>query len=119
MLRVPDELKFSRMVADSFLPALSTAVCTNPVGLDVPLAEAMANISYQISQVTDESGLNRVPPTLISRMARGGKSTFLRHLFERIKCSRINGGSCNTMYITFNGQSNFVRGARESQSSAI
>jgi hypothetical protein len=39
----------------------------------------------QIDRCGATSGANRVPPLVVSRLARGGKSTFLRLLFDRLK----------------------------------
>ncbi len=88
--------------------------CPEPIGLQDTIAEAMDIISSHIDKSTCSSGTYRKPPILISRLARGGKTTALLALFDRLK----DDGN-NVMFISFNNSSNFMRLEEESEEEAF
>ena len=88
--------------------------CPEPIGLQDTIDEAMDIISRHIDKSTSSSGTYRKPPILISRLARGGKTTALLALFDRLK----DDGK-NVMFISFNGSSNFMRLKEESEEEAF
>lgn len=77
------------------------------IGLDGDggvIDKALKIIMDELPNVTD-SGV-RVPPLVISRLARGGKTTALALLFDAIKDAQLNEGKVNVMIISFNGYGN-------------
>ena len=94
--------------------AASSNNCPEPIGLDKTINEALSITSSHIQESSNSSGTYRKPPLLISRMARGGKTTVLLAIFDRIKAT-----GNNAMFITFNGSSNFKRLYEESEEEAF
>ena len=70
--------------------------------MDGPVDAAFAIINQECSKLGD--ALYRVPPLIISRLARGGKTTFLMSLFSRLQLS----AKYLPILISFNGTSKFV-----------
>ncbi|CAE7763956.1 unnamed protein product, partial [Symbiodinium necroappetens] len=56
-------------------------------------------VARNLNQQTDATTV-RVPPTVLSRCMRGGKTTVLLHVFDELKCE-----SKNPIFISFNGDS--------------
>jgi len=52
----------------------------------------------ELKKTTGESGGYRVPPLVMSRLARGGKTTALCLLFDALKAEKVN-----VILISFNG----------------
>ena len=59
--------------------------CKNLVDTQLTISEAKSIIIREIDLCGDTSGDYRVPPLMITRLSRGGKSTILRLLFDEIK----------------------------------
>jgi len=88
--------------------------CPEPIVLDKTIDDAWNIIANHIYESSSPSGSYRKPLILISRMARGGKTTVLLALFDRIKSSGVN-----VMFISFNESSNFMRLEGESEEEAF
>jgi hypothetical protein len=74
--------------------------------VDKTLNEALAKIKHHLNMSSD-----RTPPLMISRMSRGGKTTLLYLLFERLKSEGYH-----PIYISFNGTYTRLEGLSESES---
>jgi hypothetical protein len=66
--------------------------------------------------VISTESAQRSRPLMISRLARGGKTTLLSLLFDELKRQHRN---VRVIFITFNGSSNFETRQGESQRNAI
>jgi hypothetical protein len=77
------------------------------------IARALEIVAQQVCREGASSGDNRVPPLVFSRLARGGKSTFLRLLFDALN----RDGRYAPIIVTFNGY--FVRRHGESACNAF
>ena len=53
------------------------------------LEAAAAVITSELAQATDPTGANRKPPAAASRFSRGGKTSFLRCLYDRLQSAEI------------------------------
>jgi hypothetical protein len=84
------------------------------VGVRPVIAKAMHHILSELPMESAHGGGLRKPPVVFSRLARGGKTTCLRLLFEELKANE-----CNPIIISFNGDSYFQRRADETQAQAI
>ena len=87
------------------------STCDSLVNVEGSIEAAM-NIEFQIDRCGATSGDNLVPPLVVSRLARGGKSTFLRVLFDRLKRQGYV-----PIVINFNGS--FARRPGESNLEAV
>jgi len=73
--------------------------CQHLVAAEYSVQTAMTIISLKSPIVDDEGGSIRVPPLVLSRLGRGGKTTMLHVLFNQLKAS----GKYAPIYISFNG----------------
>jgi hypothetical protein len=100
------------------------------VGLISFKEESMVIIRNGLDSVTDQDGSTRVEPLVFSRLARGGKTTALRTLFDELKVRGHDGNGADArmeiesdavhpILITFNGSSDFRRLKGETASEAI
>jgi hypothetical protein len=55
------------------------------IGVDEVLKSAIQIIERELPRITDAAGSYRVPPMIISRLARGGKTTTLCLLFDELQ----------------------------------
>jgi hypothetical protein len=108
---------------DTFLKLVSSCVNTCRKALDHSLvdldrvAEQCKNIVYnQLSLVTLDE--NRVPPTVLMRFARGGKTMTISRLFDQLKKGSLE---VHPILISFNGNGKgaFKRRNGETQEQAI
>jgi len=88
------------------------STCGSLVNVGGSIEAAMNIIEFQIYSCGATSGHNLVPPLVVSRLARGGTSTFLRVLFDRLK-----GQGYVPIVINFNGP--FARRPGESNLEAV
>ncbi|CAE7306592.1 unnamed protein product [Symbiodinium sp. CCMP2592] len=70
------------------------------VGIDACVTACMGLINKYINQ-SDGNVTNRVPPTCAARCARGGKTTFLQKLGEKL----AGGTQYFPIFVSFNGES--------------
>ena len=83
--------------------------------MEEPLNEAEEIVKKEIKMSSCNSGSYRTPPLIISRLSRGGKTTFIRLLFDRLKILGFN-----PVIINFNGTTGrFHLFEGESQNDAI
>jgi hypothetical protein len=90
MIHVPDERPFVRRISECMnLPYPTGGACptANLKGLDESIEEAMGYISKHTPLKSSLGGLYRKPPLSISMLPRGGKTTFLMMLFDKLKNS--------------------------------
>ena len=107
-------IPFSVDIADCQRPALGESTCPYDKLVDVKdVVEKMLCLIRQEIVVSTKSA-QRGRPLMISRLARGGKTTLLSLLFDELKCQNVD-----VMFITFNGSSNFQSRQGESQRNAI
>ena len=92
------------MTAEDF----DIAACTRPqfkvkpnkfVQLVPCMNACIEAVEANLPQQTDATSV-RVPPTVLSRCMRGGKTTVLMHVFDKLKSA-----SKNPIFISFNGDS--------------
>ena len=92
------------MTAEDF----DIAACTRPgifvkpisfVQLDPCVNACVKAVEASLPQKTDPTSV-RVPPTVLSRCMRGGKTTVLMHVFDKLKSE-----SKSPIFISFNGDS--------------
>jgi hypothetical protein len=83
------------------------------IGVNDVVAEMVRLLRNELVMIT--SSAQRSRPLMISRLARGGKTTLLSLLFDELKFHR----KVRVMFITFNGSSNFETRRGESQRNAI
>jgi hypothetical protein len=113
-LRIPSEVFcFSVSVSECTRPDLGEDACQRPIGVESVLHEAMGYIERNIGKRT--SLTSRVAPVILSRLARGGKTTALCLLFDELK----RDGRFSPIMITFNGSSYFQLYEGESHKAAI
>jgi hypothetical protein len=119
-LNIPDDVQFSKLV--------SACECFNlqsgcPIDLLVDVHDAVAYakdiVMAELPKLTDEAGCYRVPPLVLSRIARGGKTTALCLLFDALKIIEVDGVKVNVMIISFNGSTSFNNLSGETQTNAI
>jgi hypothetical protein len=100
-------------VSECTRPPLGEDACQRPIGVESVLHEAMGYIERNIGKRT--SLTSRVAPVVLSRLARGGKTTALCLLFDELK----RDGRFSPIMITFNGSSYFKLYEGESHKAAI
>jgi hypothetical protein len=100
-------------VSECTRPPLGEDACQRPIGVESVLHEAMGYIERNIGKRT--SLTSRVAPVVLSRLARGGKTTALCLLFDKLKRK----GRFSPIMITFNGSSYFQLYKGESHKAAI
>jgi hypothetical protein len=85
----------------------------------------MEGIVQQATEVVIEglldktSETHRVAALAVTRLARGGKTTFLAYLFDALKKLVLEDQKVNAMIVSFNGFGNFERVDGETQANAI
>ena len=70
--------------------ASSSAGCQNIIGMEPALNAAMKVINRELVTSTTATGEHRKPPAVASRFSRGGKTTFLRCLYDRLELEGIS-----------------------------
>lgn len=88
----------------------------NYVALDESVDASIKIIRDWVVRESDMSGTLRKPPLVISRMARGGKTTLLQGIFDALK---RDGDSYYPMIISFNESSGFQRLQNETSLHAL
>jgi hypothetical protein len=95
-------------------PSLGPTTC--PYDRLIGVADVVNNmlelLREELVKVTESA--QRVRPLMISRLARGGKTTILSFLFDELQRLGVR-----AIFITFNGSSNFKSRQGESQRDAI
>jgi hypothetical protein len=113
IVRVPEDIPFTKSMSDCKI--LRDSFEQSPtvfIDTETTVERCMETIQIQTAVETGEMGTVRKPPLCLSRLARGGKTTILRLLFQRLKAEGFD-----PVYINFNG--NFRRFRGESESEAI
>jgi hypothetical protein len=90
--------------------------CKHLVGLDVVIDSAMQIILEELYLVTERNGAYRKKAMLFSRLARGGKTTTVQKLYDKLKNENP---SINIMIISFNGSAGFKRLPGEHETDAL
>jgi hypothetical protein len=116
LIAVPSELPFSSDVSSCRRLEFGPAACPRHlmIGVDEVIASAIQIVENELPKRTDAAGSYRVPPLMISRLARGGKTTTLCLLFDELKRKGMH-----PIFITFNGSANFQLRNGESQCATI
>jgi len=105
VINIPGQIQFSKSLSQCENIQSGPAACSHLVNIEPTILESLNIIYRELPRVDDFAGTIRVEPLVFSRLARGGKTTILRILFNALKES-------NEVYpiiISFNGSSNFVR----------
>ena len=97
-LQVPDDIICTKSLDECPNLCSSKHACGSLVNVKDSIELAMNIINNQIDRCGATSGDNRVPPLVVSRLARGGKSPFLRVLFHLLE-----GQGYVPIVINFNG----------------
>ena len=84
------------------------------VDIDRVIQESFDVIDQQFRRQPDEAGSMRRDPLVFSRLARGGKTTVLTRLFDKLKEKGYS-----VMIVSFNGASGFIRQSHETAEIAI
>ena len=108
MVRVPEDLPLTIRCTDCTLDISSTHTL---VDTEKSVSSAMEIIRTYIMETTTSAF--RVPPLLFSRLARGGKTTFMQQISVALKESALYA----PIFINFNG--NFLMQKGESQLQAL
>ena len=108
VLRIPEDLPLTIRCAD----------CTADTAQDHPLVDTETSVSSAMklirTHIKERTTLTfRVPPLIFSRLARGGKTTFMQQVFVALKESALYA----PIFISFNG--NFALQKGESQLQAL
>jgi hypothetical protein len=122
VLCVPHQVPFSTNVNQCERFEFKPSECPRDklVDLEDVIQEARDLVMAELPKETGESGGYRVPPLVISRLARGGKSTFLCLLFDALKgCTTATGEKVSVMIVSFNGSTTFAPVDGESQTDAL
>lgn len=106
---VPAVCQFTKTVSECTCPPL-----TPPVGgfveVDENVDEAMKFIAHNLKLSKENTGI-RIPPLMISRMSRGGKTTLLLLLFHQLQKEP----NTHPIFISFNGSTNYHKGLTQKQ----
>lgn len=118
LIHVPGDREFSRGPPSCKNIPIGHAACPPErlVGMREVIARSRAHVLAQVRETTDDDGSSRVPPVAFSRMARGGKTTVLRELFDDLY---FNTEYMCPIIITFNPSANFRLRDGETQAQAI
>lgn len=104
-------LSFSTKVIDFVFPPISDAGrCNELVDVTTSVSQALEIVNKYIDIESDP--VTRVPPLMISRLGRGGKTTLLYLIFDSLKKAGLT-----PIYINFNGK--FKMFPKESQKEAL
>ena len=110
VLRIPEDLPLTIRCADCTADTADTQ--DHPlVDTETSVSSAMKLIRTHIKERTTLTF--RVPPLIFSRLARGGKTTFMQQVFVALKESALYA----PIFISFNG--NFALQKGESQLQAL
>ena len=117
IVRVPQDMPFTKKIEDCELPISEAWQPVNLVDVDTTVNECVLVVQEQTNRATNL--VQRKPPLCLSRLARGGKTTILMTLFDRLKMSNDDpeGFTYMPVYINFNGE--FERFVGESDKEAI
>ncbi|CAE7639349.1 unnamed protein product, partial [Symbiodinium microadriaticum] len=112
----PAQAKASPAVQELTVKDLNISQCTRPeitvkpnqfVELDPCVNSCIEAISENLPKSTDGTTV-RVPPVMLSRCMRGGKTTVLLHVFERLQAQ-----GKNPVFVSFNGDCRIDKVANE------
>lgn len=85
IIHVPTDRAFTKVITDCLNLPTTASACNYLVNIDATVDAAVAHIKGQCPKL---GGLEYgVPPLIISRLARGGKTTILKEIFTRLKTS--------------------------------
>jgi hypothetical protein len=109
-------LPFTKPVSGCERPDFGQHSCdpSKLVGARELVEEAIPIIDRELTHQSPSSGAYRVRPMLCSRMARGGKTTLLFLIFDKLKQLNLS-----PIFISFNGSSNFQQREGETHTQAI
>ena len=116
-LSVPADRRFTKHLQDCNNIKAPDNACTNLAGMQAVICKAYKIIKREINYYNSyhSDGAYIKVPLILCRTAKGGKSTSLRVLFDRLKSE----SDYNVMIISFDENSGFRRQDCESQSNAI
>lgn len=100
-MRIPEDVPFEILVTDTinlFKIETTTDESHNFVNEKNSVESAFTYVKTYAKEKT--TAFTRVPPSVMSRLARGGKTTFLSLLFDKLKSAENN--EFNPLFITFN-----------------
>ena len=118
-ISVPSNVPFSVDIKTCTRPCLGPSTCSHEklIGVVDVVDNMLSLLHEELPRVTESA--QRVRPLMISRLARGGKTTILSLLFDELKRHDVRRLDVRVIFITFNGSSNFQSRQGESQRNAI
>ena len=121
LIKVPVDRPFIKPLEScvNYPSAGAPEECQHPVGLDAFVEEAAAIILKELPHNDPDSGAYRKKPIVLSRLSRGGKTTGLQKLFDRLHGAQLGDDRIRAMIISFNPSSYFLRRDGETQRQAI
>ena len=95
--------------------SVSEGACQHLVNVDPTVEETIAIVKRECVREGVPGGARRIKPVVMSRMSRGGKTTVLLNLFERLK----DLDTYLPIFISFNSNTQFRHRADETHEHAI
>ena len=119
LIKVPANRPFIKQLESCVNMHIDSLDCQHPVGLDPFIDKAAAITLRELPRNDTSTGLYRKRPIVLSRLARGGKTTGLRKLFDRLQGAQLGDDHIRVMIISFNGSSDFAIRDGETQEQAL
>lgn len=115
VIHVPSAKPFSKMVSECKNSFKASNYAFPLIDMDRVVKEAVCLVKCEVGKETSEN--YRVPPLVLSKLARGGKTTTLAQIFGKLKQTT----DLKVIGISFNGQNvgSFQYRTGETQSQAI
>ena len=119
-IRVPDCRSFVKLLENcAYTPTSASYTCQHPVGLKESVDATVEMIMRELPDRDPESGTNPKMPIIFSRSERGGKTSTLIAVFNRLQGAQLGADRVRVMLISFKSSSGFVHREGETQKQAI
>ena len=119
LIKVPNNKPFMKSLENCVNIPTGSRACKHPVGLDAFIDEAATIIVRELPLDDPDDGSYRKKPVILSRLSRGGKTTGLQKLFDRLHGAQLGDSRIRAMIVSFNPSSHFLRRDGETQKQAI
>ena len=121
LIKVPVDRPFIKPLEScvNYPSAGAPEECPHPVGLDAFIDEAVAIILRELPRDDPDSCTYQKMPIILSRLSRGGKTTGLKIIFDRLHGAQLGDSRIRVMIVSFNSSSGFLRRDGETQKQAI
>ena len=119
LIKVPASKPFIKPLDSCENIPTGSLACKHLVGI-VPFVSVAANIILRELPLDDpDDGSYRKKPIVLSGLSRGGKTTGLQKLFDRLHGAQLGEDRIRAMIVSFNPSSYFLRRDGETQKQAI